>query len=98
MPRVLLVDRPQHRQGRLVPLPRLVVVGRPRHAQQFALPGDRKPLVLRFDQRPLRVSRHLRLFFEPVELELELADLLVQPILQLAVVLLVRFRAAVGEE
>jgi drug/metabolite transporter (DMT)-like permease len=35
--------------------------------------------------------------FEPIEFELELADLLVQPVLELAVIPLVRFRAAVGE-
>jgi hypothetical protein len=57
---------------------RLVGVARPRQPKQFALPRDTERRVIGFDQRAFGLTRGLQLFFQPVELDFELADLLVE--------------------
>jgi hypothetical protein len=75
---VLLVDQ-SHQLQILVRLATAgVVVRRARKAQQLTLLGNAQPAVARRDPAPPLSSRTGQLFFEPVQLHVQLADLAVQ--------------------
>jgi hypothetical protein len=76
--RVLLIEQ-SHQEQVLGALPsRLVIEARAGKSDQFALTAEADRIVVRLDQLSLLISRADQLFFEPVELNFELADLLVE--------------------
>ena len=56
---------------------RLVIERRACSPEHRTWPSDTQLRVGRFDQRPLLLNRHGPLFFQPVELRLQLVNLLV---------------------
>jgi hypothetical protein len=75
---VLLVDQPHQGQVLRRLGGRLVVQRRAVQPQQLTLPADAQLRLRRLDQPPLPLNRQAQLFFEPLQLHLEPADLLEQ--------------------
>src|SRR3954449_133381 len=55
-----------------------IVETRPRQPHQVALPSNTNMGMIRLDQHPLALREQVQLFFHPVQLHLELPNLLVE--------------------
>jgi site-specific DNA recombinase len=75
---VLPVDQPHQPQVLLARGGRLVVQASAAQPQEFALPAHTQLRVVGFDPGPQPLRRAAQLFFEPLQLHLEAADLLEQ--------------------
>ena len=74
---VLLIEQAHQQQVLRVFPQRPVIESRACSPESRTLPSDTQLWVGQFDQRPLLLNRHDPLFFQPVELHLQLANLLV---------------------